>query len=228
MKQIYGFIFADDMEFKPFRETALKQGGIPSEVAGMSVVTLELPKATIVALHGGVGKVYATIAAMTLIKDYKVDYLMSAGLSGAISGLNKGDVVAGEEYVECDFDVTPFGYRPGEKTDGTYLHKASPKLLTAAKAIPGMQTGRLGTGDFFLTDPAIKQKYRDTFGIQAFDMESAAMASACDKYGVPFLSIRKISDDADDHPVESYQAMNNLAETALTELLLETVQNMGK
>ena len=227
MKKTYGFIFADDMEFKPFAETAAAKGGVLSESAGMEVCTLELDKATVVAIHGGVGKVYAAIAAMVLIKDYKVDYLMSAGLSGAISGQKKGDVVAGTEYVECDFDVRAFGYKLGEKTDGTYLHTGSPELVAAATAIPGMKSGRLGTGDFFLTDPAKKHEYKDEFGIVAFDMESAAIASACDKYGVPFLSIRKISDDADDNAVESYRELNDLAETALTELLLQTLENMA-
>jgi hypothetical protein len=33
--------------------------------------------------------------------------------------------------------------------------------------------------------------------------------------------VRKISDDADDSALDAYQELNNLAETALSEILLE-------
>ena len=51
-------------------------------------------------------------------------------------------------------------------------------------------------------------------------METAAIAGVCDKCGVPMLSLRKISDDADDASVEDYREMNNRQEACLTELLV--------
>ena len=72
----------------------------------------------------------------------------------------------------------------------------------------------------FLTDKVKKELYRDTFGIESFDMETAAIAGVCDKSGVPMLSLRKISDDADDASVEDYREMNNRQESCLTELLV--------
>ena len=59
-------------------------------------------------------------------------------------------------------------------------------------------------------------------------METAAIASVCDKAEIPFLSLRKISDDADDSSVEDYREMNNRKESCLTELRLNILGRMLK
>ena len=51
-------------------------------------------------------------------------------------------------------------------------------------------------------------------------METAAIACVCDKCGVPFLSVRKISDDADDSSGEDYREMNSKAESHLSDILI--------
>ena len=60
----------------------------------------------------------------------------------------------------------------------------------------------------------------------SFDMETGAIASVCDKSGVPMLSLRKISDDADDASVEDYREMNNRQEACLTELLINILERI--
>ncbi|MDD6807061.1 MAG: 5'-methylthioadenosine/S-adenosylhomocysteine nucleosidase [Oscillospiraceae bacterium] len=226
MKRIFGFIFADDMEFKPFSEYAYKRGGKLISEKPQNIIELETDNAIIYGIESGVGKVNSALAALELIKSYSPNYIMSAGLSGAISGLVRGDIVAGNSFVECDFDVRAFGYPLGKKPDGAYIHEASKELLEAAKKLTGMKVGRLGTGDFFLTDSKKKNEYKEEFQISAFDMESAAIAATCSKYGIPFMSVRKISDDADDSATVSYREMNNLCEETLTEILIDITNNM--
>ncbi len=226
MKKIIGFIFADDMEFKPFSDYAMVRGGEYIRTEPQNVIHLSAGDAEIYAIESGVGKVNSAIAALDLIKSYGAQCIMSAGLSGAISGLKKGDIVAGNSYVECDFDIRAFGYPLGKKPNGQYIYGVSSDMLEAALKIEGVHQGRLGTGDFFLTDAVKKEEFKKEFSINAFDMESAAIAATCDRYGVPFMSIRKISDDADDAAFESYTEMNNLCEVALTEILMKTVNNL--
>lgn len=220
MKTI-GFLFADDMEFKPFLEHALAHGGRKLDDPGFPVVTMPMGDSAIIAVQSGLGKVNAAAAVCVLVLRYGVDCVLSAGLSGAVSHLHKGDIVAGRSYVECDFDLRAFGCPLGQKLDGTRVHLADGNLLQAALSIEGVKEGAFGTGDFFLTDPKTKDFYKEEFSIQAFDMETAACAAAAARLGVPFLSVRKISDDADDSALDSYTELNNLAETALSELLLE-------
>ncbi|MBO4383077.1 MAG: 5'-methylthioadenosine/S-adenosylhomocysteine nucleosidase [Clostridia bacterium] len=226
MKQKIGFLFADSMEFKPFSEIALADGGSFLSKRPMNVIRYETENAEIIAVESGLGKVNAAFAATLLIVDHQVDAVLNAGLSGAIQHLHKGDVVAGTSYVECDFDISPLGFPAGEKPDGTGVHAASDKLLAAATSIEGVSPARLGTGDFFLADPVKKEEYRKQFDIEAFDMETAALATVCDRLETPFLAIRKISDDAGDVASDSYLEMNALAETALSEVLLDLVSRL--
>lgn len=227
MKKKYGFIFADEMEFRPFTEIALANGGSFLTKRPLNTVRYETEDAEIIAVESGVGKVYSAFAATLLIMDHQVDAVLVGGLSGAIQHLHRGDVVAGSSYVECDFDVTAFGRQPGEKIDGVRYHAADKALLEAALSIDGVKEARLGTGDFFLADAAKKNEYKEVFDIEAFDMETAAIACVCDQLETPFLAIRKISDDADDTATDTYTELNELAEKALSEVLLSVVKAMA-
>lgn len=228
MKPKIGFIFADEMEFQPFSEIALSKGGAYLSKDPCNVIRYETETAEIIAVESGIGKVNAAFAATLLSLVYRVEAVLTAGLSGAVQHLHKGDVVAGSSYIECDFDLTAFGYEPGAKPGNVRFHQPDAALLQAATAINGVQSARLGTGDFFLADPVKKQEYVKTFDIEAFDMESAAVAAVLQRLKVPFLSVRKISDDADDSATDSYRELNNLAEKALSEVLLSVVENYTK
>lgn len=224
----YGFILAADMEFIGFQDYLLKNGGRFLSSDPFTVVRLQQENQTLIAVHAGVGKVNAAMAAMELILTYKADAILNGGLSGAISGLRRKDVVAGTHYVECDFDLRSFDRRLGEKDDGSYIYKADRVLLEAASMVHGMKQGRLGTGDFFLTDADKKEFYLQEFDLNAFDMESGAIAAVCAKYKVPFLSLRKISDDAADTALESYSDMDNLADSDFTDIFLAVLENIEK
>lgn len=226
MKRKIGFIFADEMEFRPFSEIALADGGTWLAKRPMNTIRYEVGDNEIIAVECGIGKVNAAFAATVLVLDHQVDAILNAGLSGAIQRLHKGDVVAGTSYAECDFDLSAFGYQPGEKPGVARFLTPSEKLLQAATAIDGVGNARLGTGDFFLADPVKSQEYKQTFDIEAFDMETAAIAGVCQRLETPFLSIRKISDDADDCAPNAYRAVNNLAETALSEVLITLVKSL--
>lgn len=221
-----GVVFADSMEYAPFIDWAKTQTGIKEgKLFGNDSVELTVEncgrKMRIVGVKSGIGKVNAAAATAYLIASEKADIILNAGLSGAVSGLKREDMVAGESYIECDFDLTAIGYGPGEKCDGQKsLLEADGRLLSYALQSEGIKKAPCGTGDIFLSDPVKKEFFKKTFSISSFDMETGAIASVCDKAGVPMLSLRKISDDADDSSVEDYREMNNRKESCLTELLV--------
>lgn len=224
MKKTVGIIFADSMEYSPFLQWAQTKSCSCSIRRGNESCSLSLEKdgreLQIIAVKCGIGKVNAASATAFLISDDKADYILNAGLSGAVEGLRREDMVACESYVECDFDLTAIGYGPGVKPDGQeYIYKSDDKLLSYALMSEGIIKAKAGTGDIFLTDKQKKQYYKEHFSIAAFDMETAAIAGVCHKCGVPMLSLRKISDDADDNALEAYREMNNRQEACLTELL---------
>ncbi len=231
MKKVIGLIFADSMEYEPFEkyaekfspEKSLRHGNDSLEYT----VKYSENEAKIIAVKCGIGKVNASSAAAFLIGEDKADIIMNAGLSGAVSKFRREDMVIGTSYIECDFDLTAIGYDLGVKADGQrYLYTADEKLLSLARQIPSLKEGKLGTGDIFLTSSEKKALYKDAFSINAFDMETAAIAAVCDKSEVPFLSIRKISDDADDAAVETYREMNERREACLTEVLAQMIEKI--
>ena len=224
MNKKIGMLFADTMEYGPFLQWAKENGGIESERRGNDSCSLTLSKdgrvLEIIGVRCGIGKVNAASATAFLIGEDNVDIILNAGLSGAVQKLRREDMIAVESYVECDYDLTAIGKPLGVKADGQkYIYSADEKLMSYALMSEGIIKAKAGTGDIFLTDKTKKELYRDTFGIESFDMETAAIAGVCDKCGIPMLSLRKISDDADDASVQDYREMNNRQEACLTELL---------
>ncbi len=224
MNKTVGCIFADSMEYGPFLQWAKENGGTESVRRGNESVELTLTNngrtLKVVGVKCGIGKVNAASATAFLIADDKADFILNAGLSGAVHGLKREDMVAATTYIECDFDLTAIGYGLGVKADGQkYLYNSDEKLLALALQSPGIIAAKTGTGDIFLADPVKKELFRNTFSVDSFDMETAAIAGVCDKTGVPMLSLRKISDDADGDAYETYREMNERQESCLTELL---------
>lgn len=224
MNKKIGMLFADAMEYGPFLQWAKENGGTESVRRGNDSCSLTLSKdgrvLEIIGVRCGIGKVNAASATAFLIGEDNVDIILNAGLSGAVQKLRRENMIAVESYVECDYDLTAIGKPLGVKADGQkYIYSADEKLMSYALMSEGIIKAKAGTGDIFLTDKAKKELYRDTFGIESFDMETAAIAGVCDKCGIPMLSLRKISDDADDASVQDYREMNNRQESCLTELL---------
>lgn len=231
MKKTVGILFADAMEYAPFVKYALGAGAAEETKRGRRAVRLSMSNEKntleIIAVECGVGKVNAAAATAFLIADDRADFILNAGLSGAISKVKREDIVAGESSVECDFDLRAIGYELAVKPDGEkYIHKADERLVRCAKKIDGVVTGRLGTGDIFLADSEKKQQLKEMFGLIAFDMESAAIAAVCGRNGVPVLSVRKISDNADDASRDDYSEMNERAEDCLTQILVKIMKMM--
>lgn len=231
MKKIIGIIFADPMEYSPFEKITENKNQIHSvrysNDSFSYTINKEDKELEIIAVKSGAGKSNAASAAAFLIGADKADIIMNAGLSGAVSSCRKGDILVGENFVECDFDLTSIGYKPAQKPDGQkYIYQGNETLIKLAKMSDGVCGGNFGSGDLFLTDKEKKDYFKDIFSLNAFDMESGAIASVCDKAQVPFLSLRKMSDDADDTAYSSYREMNEREETCLSELILSVIDRV--
>ena len=231
MNKTIGILFADTMEYGPFLQWAKDKNAEETDRRGNASCSLTLTRngrvLNIIGVRCGIGKVNAASATAFLIADDKADIILNAGLSGAVQKLRREDMIAVETYVECDYDLTAIGKPLGVKADGQkYIYTADERLMGYALMSDGIIKAKAGTGDIFLTDKVKKELYRDTFGIESFDMETAAIAGVCDKNGVPVLSLRKISDDAEDASVEDYREMNNRQESCLTELLVNIFERI--
>ena len=68
----------------------------------------------------------------------------------------------------------------------------------ALEATPGVHVGQLLTIDRLVRQPEERAELAERYGADAVDMETYAVAEMCRRLAVRFLSVRIISDAADD------------------------------
>ena len=225
-----GLVVADEQEFVPVRALADRCGAPQGELYGCEtrrfVFTRENRALEVTAVLCGIGKVNAAASAAFLIAQ-GARYLISAGLSGGISGVSRGDIVAPTRLLEHDFDLTPLGYAPAEKPQPVYIYEPDADLAAVfERRFPFIRRGVMVSGDGFVCSDAHRALLRERFDAQSCDMETAAVASVCARAGAGFYALRRISDDAGGGAAQSYTQMNDKAEAALTDLVFEGLDAM--
>lgn len=201
-------------------------GGEPLE-NGAGLTLRRLPGDLILCVCG-VGKVNAALATQYLIDRFAPESVWNAGVSGCFTDLPAGTLVAARCCVQHDFEI--FGDPPGQVPvlDLVELPCADPEgdlaKLTAAgfEAVPGV----VATGDWFTRDYDRAARVRDRFNATVCDMEAGAAAQVCLRSGVPFHSLKCVSDHLF-HPsqYEEYQA-NVPAVTAKLNRALATLMEV--
>ena len=173
-----------------------------------------------VVVRSGIGKVNAGICTQILADVYGVDAVINTGIAGSLRAeINIGDIVISTDALQHDMDATGFGYEPGVIPQmETSCFRADEELLQKAEAacreaVPEIQvfTGRVVSGDQFISDKAVKERIIGQFGGMCTEMEGAAIAQAAYLNGIPFVIIRAISDKADDSATVDYPAFEREA-----------------
>ena len=158
-------------------------------------------KHEIIPVHCGWGKVNSAVNASKLIEEHHPDCIVSTGCAGGISSqVHMLDVVVAEQvaYHDCWYGE-PNEY--GQVQGFPARFHASEPLLKAAKSLndPRMKFGLMASGDWFCSGPEDTARILAHFpDAIACDMESAAISQVCHMNGVPFMSMRVISDTADE------------------------------
>ena len=168
----------------------------------------------------GIGKVNAAALTQALLTDGAAAVLFT-GVAGAVdAGLAVGDLVVAEDAVQHDVDVRPLGYALGEVPGEPLRWGADPelrdRLLVAAEAVAAdeglrCRLGRVASGDAFIADPERVQSLRRDFEATCAEMEGAAVAQVCARWGVPWAIVRSISDTADHSAQLDFRAFTAVA-----------------
>jgi adenosylhomocysteine nucleosidase len=147
----------------------------------------------------GIGLVNSATAAAVAISATSTRVVISAGSAGGVGeDVRVGDVVVGSTYIYSGADARAFGYALGQVPGMPETYTGDQDLLDAALGadIPDLRVlaGTMISGDAFI-DASTVDSIRTAFpGALSTDMESAALAHTSHLYGVPFLSVRGISD----------------------------------
>ena len=229
MKELkIGIVVADIDEYLPFEQSIEKGEFVTYSFLGRKghkfSVKTEKGVANVISLLCGIGKVNATAATMHLI-DIGCDIILNYGLSGGVSGIGRGEICAPDKFLEHDFDLSGIGYKLCEKPLQKYIYEADKSLINIAqKIIPYLKQGTAVSGDHFICDNQVRESLKNNFGAMSCDMETAAIAYVCEFSNVPFLALRRISDDAGADATDSYREMNTSGETLLSDYIIEIIK----
>ena len=180
-------------------------------IAGIEFVAGQLAGKEVIVTRSGIGKVTASIATTLLIEKYAPDAIINTGSAGGfVDDLAIGDIVISSEVRHHDVDVTAFGYEIGQMAQQPAAFIPDANLVSAAqKAVATLGEvktieGLICTGDSFICDPVRTKTMLENFPtMAACEMEGAAIAQVCHQFGIPFVVIRSLSDNANnDSPVD--------------------------
>lgn len=149
------------------------------------------------AMQSGIGKVNAALGTAALIDAFGPELVINTGVAGGTgSDARVMDVVVGDRVAYHDVWCGPCAERGQIQGMPRFFEGAHAVLgLDVLDSISRLHRGLIASGDQFVDNAADLEKITALYpDVKAVDMESAAMAHTCHIKGVPFASIRVVSD----------------------------------
>ena len=176
----------------------------------------------------GIAKVNAAVCTQVMIDNFRPDCVINAGIAGGMDAKIKVcDIVVSNEVLPHDLDLHFLKDYPPY----CGIFNADEKLMETAEKIcekNGVKSfrGRIVSGEAFITNTEVKNAIKKNFDPYAVDMESAAVGHCCYLNKMPFVSVRCISDNADDEGAMSFDEFEKIAAKRVAEIVLEMTQSL--
>lgn len=143
----------------------------------------------------GVGAAAAQQATADVIAMHRPAWVVSAGFAAALGDdLKRGHILMADRVVDLQHHELAIGLQMDRHV---------------VEATPGLHAGRLLTVDRLVHKPEQKRALGREYDALACDMETRAIAEACSRAQVRFLSVRVISDGIDDRWPPEIQALSD-------------------
>lgn len=183
----------------------------------------------------GIGKVHAAIASTLAIQYFNPSCLINIGTSGALeTHLQPGGIILSETVLYHDVDVTGFGYEHGQIPKMPADYQASHALLKLFAGLANhlalkYYNGLSVTGDQFIANTesltVLKRKFPTAIAI---DMEGASIAHVAHLFKIPFISVRAISDHANEHSPNTFTTNLSSAADNVAKLVVAAIADIPK
>ncbi|MBQ7308280.1 MAG: 5'-methylthioadenosine/S-adenosylhomocysteine nucleosidase [Clostridia bacterium] len=174
-----------------------------------------------VLMISGIGKVNSALTTQYLIDNYKPEFLLNFGTTGAIdSNMKVGDIYICKKAIQFDFDLSEIdncevGYM--EEYD-TKFFDCDNEYLKRENAI-----GVLATSDRF-SDNQQDIDFLRSIGCNLKDMEGGAIFQVCKANNTKLLMIKAVSDVANDESMINQYLQNvKIASKKLIDYLEENI-----
>jgi len=229
-RKIIGIIGAMESETAELKKRIVVESVVT--ISGIEFVKGTLGKTDVVIAKCGIGKVFASICAQTMIMKFAPDLILNIGVCGALDEkLGICDFVIGEQTVQYDMDTSAVGDPVGLISGINKIYfdcdaDACKKLedILKKKNVNYIK-GVVATGDRFISSSELVHKIRKQFNAISGDMESGAIGHTCFINNVPFAVLRSISDKGDEQSGEDYAKSMMDAANRVAEIITELCEN---
>lgn len=191
---------------------------LPGE--GLEARRGELHGREVVVAAAGVGKVKAAATATLMVERLGCRALVLSGVAGGLGdALDIGDIVIADRVVDIDYgrltDAGHIVYQPGTlpapevKPDPGYRLPATTITRVQERlAATGLAAtlGTIVTGDAFLASTRIRDELAGEWRALAIEMEGSALCGVAERFGIPWLVVRALSDRAGDDSLTDFQS----------------------
>ena len=189
----------------------------------------------VVVVRSGIGKVNAAVCTQILIDSFKTDILINTGVAGSLDArIDIGDMVISTDALHHDVDATAVGDPAGQVPRMDTLAFPSDEELVKKAAEANRQanpdihtfTGRVASGDQFVSSGEVKERIRKTFQPLCVEMEGAGIAQTAYLNKVSYVIIRAISDKADNSATMDYPEFEKRAIVHSVRLVKQLIKNI--
>lgn len=204
-----GIITALAEEMMPIYD---KLGNVAAEsvIHGVRIRHIRLGADSIYLATGGVGEVNAALTLQMLVDMFDIEVALNFGFVGTLNpAIGVGELVIADRVCYYQFDTSQIdGTKVGQYLDNDDIYFYLDELLvekTLAAIGKPMKRVAAASGDAFVADSKIKRRLTEKFGCDICEMELAGLAIACRRNEIPLLSIKAVSDKADDGAPVSFE-----------------------
>ena len=191
----------------------------------------------VVIAQAGIGKILSAAGTTAMLNRYPISSVLFTGIAGGVGDDTKVlDVVIATKLVQHDYgQITNDGFEWSEGYDGEegyYPCDAGLVKLAydAAVVVVGgdhVFQGVVASGDQFVASEKYVKKLQENHNALACEMEGASIALVCERYDVPFVVIRTMSDKADGLAHETFENMAVIAAENSCKIVLEMLKEIN-
>ncbi|MDX5475209.1 MAG: 5'-methylthioadenosine/adenosylhomocysteine nucleosidase [Bacillaceae bacterium] len=196
------------------------------EIAGFPFLTGVINGKEIVVTRCGVGKVNSASCTQILINKFDVNCIINTGIAGSLR----------EDVGVCDIvistDVTHHDVRKAQMKNLFPFQEtfsACEELKNLAQKICELKNinhhcGRIVSGESFVKEKMVKDTLIKEYSPACVEMEGSSIGHVSYINKIPFLIIRCISDNADEHASTSYEEFEEIAGKQSASVVLEMIK----
>ncbi len=218
--KVIGIIGAMPSELKDIQ--SVQQNPVSTEIAGFTFLESLHGTNKIVTSCCGIGKVNAAVCTQVMIDRFGTDCIINTGIAGGMhNDVKLCDIVVSSSVLPHDLDAHFLADYPPYCAEFP-SDEALRALAGAVCAEQGItvHSGRIVSGDAFITDSGVKAGIKAKFDPYAVDMETAAIGQTAWRNQVPFVSVRCISDLADDDGAMSFDQFEQIAAKRVADIVM--------